>query len=180
MSVEYDGRGTALPPPALADLAARLRATGRGKHIHPFSYYHRALIDTAPGASEAVRELRSRLGLADRAFNVVKLDVSNRISFLLYEPFEVRFPALLAAASCDLARGTVRRVDHSERPNPPILHRKELLLPAGHPQVPDAARVTERLELAGAFRPSNTIGTRAGWQRRLRGLGLDESGRPLR
>ncbi len=163
---------------SLADLYTRLRATGRGKHIHPFSYYHETLVETVPGAFERIWEVRAHLGLACRGFNVVKLDAANRISFLAYEPFDVRFPALLAADSCDLARGTVRRIDYSGRANPPILHRKELLLPTDHPLVPEAERTTARLERAGALRCADTIGTRAGWQRRLRVLGLDESGRP--
>ena len=163
----------------LTDLYARLNATGRGKHIRPFSYYHEALIETVPGLSEDLAAIRIRLRLPIAPFNVVKLDSGRRISFLCYEPFEVPFPELLTAESCDLARGTIRRINFAERSNPPILHRKELLLPAEHPLVPEALCLTRRLERRGAFRDVTTIGTRLGWQRRLTDLGIDEAGRPL-
>ena len=161
----------------LADLYARLKATGRGKHIHPFSYYHEALVETVPQLSDDLATIRMRLPSAQ--FNVVKLDACNRISFLLYEPFDVAFPTLLASESCDLARGTIRPITYAGRPNAPILHRKELLLPAEHPLVPEAVSLTSRLERRGAFRDTSTIGTRVGWQRRLADLRLDETGCPL-
>ena len=80
--------------------------------------------------------------MSDTQYNVLKLDGFNRISFLLYEHFEVSFPSLLAAVSCDLGNGNIRRSDYGKRANPPILHRKELLLPENHPLVPEAARLT--------------------------------------
>lgn len=166
--------------PTLTDLHASLKGSGRGKHVYPFSYYHEELVDTVPGAPEALLATRAHLQLAnDLPFNVVKLDAEYRISFLLYEPFDVHFPALLAADSCDLARESVRRVDYAERTNPPVLHRKELLLPADHPLVPEATTLTRRLEQRGAFAHASTIGTRSGWRRRLTELGLGESGHPL-
>ena len=163
----------------LPDLYARLKSTGRGKHIGPFSYYHETLVDTVPRLSEDLAALRRRLRLSTTQFNVVKLDSGHRISFLRYEPFEVTFPALLAAESCDLTRGTIRSINFVGRPNPPILHRKELLLPADHPLVPEAVALTRRLQRHGAFRATSTIGTRLGWQQRLAGLRLDGAGRPL-
>ena len=169
-----------LGSPALTDLYASLKATGRGKHLYPFSYYHEELVDTVPGARAALFAAQSRLPLAnDLPFNVVKLDAECRISFLLYEPFDALFPALLVANSCNLARGTVRSIDYAERVNPPILHRKELLLPADHPHVPEAAMLTRRLERRGAFGDPSSIGTRSGWERRLADLGLAETGQPL-
>ena len=164
---------------ALADLYARLKATGRGKHIHPFSYYHRALVETVPGLMDEISAIRTRLRLSSSPFNVVKLDACNRISFLVYEPFNVAFPTLLATESCDLARSAVRRIRYAGRPNPPILHRKELLLPAEHPLVPEAESLTSTLERRGALRDITKIGTKLGWQRRLAELRLDETGSPL-
>ena len=64
---------------------------------------------------------------------------------------------------CDLTRGTIRRINLVGRLNPPILHRKELLLPAEHPLVPEAVALTRRLQRRGAFRDTTTIGTRLGW-----------------
>ena len=170
-----------MPPDApLGQSYACLKSTRRGKHIYPFSYYHVALIDNFPQLSTELANIRRGLNLDFRPFNVVKLDAGHRIRFLLYEDFEVPFPTLLAANSCDLHRRTVRRTDYSQRLNPPILHRKELLLPEDHPLVPEAAAITERLEPQGAFRFTAMIGTRLGWQKRLAELRLDPTGYPLK
>ena len=164
----------------LAKSYAHLRATRRGKHIYPFSYYHVALIEGLPDVAADIANIRMRLDLDIRPFNVVKLDATHRISFLLYEDFAVAFPTLLTAESCDLHQRTVRHTDYTRRPNPPILHRKELLLPAHHPLFTEAVIITERLERHGAYRSTTTIGTRLGWKKRLAELHLDASGCPLK
>ena len=167
------------PPPApLADPHQCLKSSGRGKHIGAFSYYHVALVETVPRVRSMFADLQVTMNVRDHGFNVVKLDAGERISFLLYEDFKVAFPALLVAISCHLGRGQARRTDFASRRNPPILHRKELLLPGSHPLVPEAERRTKRLESVGAFRCTTIIGTRMGWQRRLEELGVDADGRP--
>ncbi|MDE0038476.1 MAG: hypothetical protein OXU77_13130 [Gammaproteobacteria bacterium] len=147
-----------------------LRTTGRGKHVGGFSYYHVDLVVQVPAAWEFVQKTRGRFKPRSN-FNVVRLSHS-RLSFLLYERFSVAFPALRTSLFCDLASGASRFTDFSRRPNPPILHRKELLLPADDPLVPGAVRLTQRLEGLGAFRGVKTIGTREGWRSRLAALGL--------
>ena len=164
----------------LTGLYALLKSTGRGKHIGPFSYYHVGLVSRVPEALVRLTAIRRVPKVGKGEFNVVKLDAVRRISFLLYDDFGVAFPALLASVSCNLDRGTIRRTNYAGRRNPPILHRKELLLPQDHPLVPQAESLTKRLEQLGAFVNTAPIGTRLGWQRRLDELGLDGVGRPLR
>ena len=156
---------------ARLDLAKqRLRATGRGKHVGGFSYYHADLIVQVPGAWEFLQKTR-QLFKPPNDFNVVRLSHS-RLSFLHYERFSLPFPALRSSLFCDLSSGASRFTDFSRRRNPPILHRKELLLPVDHPLVPGAVRLTRRLESSGAFTGVRTIGTREGWRSRLAALGL--------
>ena len=150
-----------------------MKSTGRGKHVGPFSYFHLSLIDRVPGVASTFLSISERLHLRDVCYNVVKLDAAYRISFLSYESFAAPFPALLAAVSCDLNHGSARRTDYSSRPNPPILHRKELLLPRDHPVAKISAHLTTRLEELGAFQDTRRIGTRLGWRRRLADLGID-------
>ena len=149
----------------------QLRSTGRGKHMVQFSYYHADLIKRLPEVMEFLQITTRRFGERPSDFNVVKL-AQSRLSFLLYGHFSEPFPILLRALSCDIARGTSRVTDYSQRPNPPILHRKELLLPADHPLVPAAVDLTERLERLGAFKGATRIGTRDSWLARLGSLGL--------
>ena len=162
--------------PALLWDYQQLKATGRGKHVGRFSYYHTALLSQLQVVVDRLNSLRQGLHTHPFAFNVVKLDAGSRISFLRYESFDTPFPSLLAALTCNLAQRAARRTDYTTRRNPPLLHRKELLLPEDDPRVAEATRLTERLERLGAFRNPATIGTRDGWQRRLHSLGLDLSG----
>ena len=136
-----------------------------------FSYYHVDLIAKLPGVAEVLQISAHRFGERQSDFNVVKL-ARSRLSFLLYEHFSEPFPALLTALSCDIAHGASRYTDYSQRRNPPILHRKELLLPADHPLVPAAVQLTERLDRLGAFKDPARIGTRNSWLARLCFLGL--------
>ncbi len=156
----------------------QLKATGRGKHVRRFSYYHATVLARLPEVRYRLDSLGEGVYEHPFEFNVVKLDTRSRISFLRYESFDNPFPALLASLSCDLARRSARHIDFTARRNPPILHRKELLLPEDDPRVAEAIRLTDRLERQGAFSNPATIGTRDGWQRRLRELGIEVSEDP--
>ena len=154
-----------------------LRLTGRGKHVSRFSYYHRMLAEERAGVLVHLEEIRRQLHDEPFEFNVIKLDARSRVSFLRYGDFATApFPALVAALSCDISRGTARATLYSGRRNPPILHRKELLLPADHPLVSQSTRLTEELERFGAFDDPHRIGTRDGWANRLASLGVDLDG----
>ena len=154
-----------------------LRMTGRGKHVGPFSYYHRMLVEKSEGVVAQLENIRRRLDNTRFAFNVIKLDGDSCVSFLRYVEFETSpFPVLSGALSCDVSQGTTRKTLYSGRRNPPILHRKELLLPADSPLVPEAARLTRELERLGAFVDPHRIGTRDGWTTRLASLGVSLDG----
>ena len=152
----------------------QLRATGRGKHLGYFSYYHVTMLARLPEVKKRFDTLRRSIYKHSFEFNVVKLNQRSRISFLRYENFDNPFPTLLAALSCDLARRSARHIDFTARRNPPILHRKELLLPEEDPRVAEATRITAHLERQGAFSNPTTIGTRDGWQRQLLALGIED------
>ena len=68
--------------------------------------------------------------------------------------------------------GGCRFTDYSQRASPPILHRKELLLPANHSLVPAAVELTERPDRFGAFEDTTRIGTRKVWRARSSSLGF--------
>ena len=158
----------------LAWAYAELRASGRGKHVRSFSYYHARLVTRRTSVATFLSDLCDGFGGLFEDYNVVKLDARSRVSFLRYEGFDAPFPALLSALSCDCQRSICRRTDYSGRRNPPILHRKELLLPGNDPRVPGAERLTRCLEVRGAFADAKSIGTRDGWRRRLGDLGFDD------
>jgi hypothetical protein len=107
-------------------------------------------------------------------FNVLKLRLSElRVSFLEYPDFlSVAHPPLQRSVTIDLVSAKVRRTDYSRNPNPPILHRKEAFLPAGHPQRPEFESLTQSEEKAGLYEQTATIGFRLNWEKLLAASGL--------
>ena len=157
---------------ALSEVHDALRETGRGKHVGSFDYYHVTLISEVETADSFLAEVWKDLIGDPIDYNVLKLDRISRVSFLMYQDFSAPFPALDIAYSCNIREGTVRRADYQRGSNPPILHRKELLLPEEHALVPPAVRLTKQLEAHGAFANTSSIGTRNGWMARLASVGL--------
>jgi hypothetical protein len=69
--------------------------------------------------------------------------------------------------------------DYAKSTNPPILHRKETFLPPGHALMAKFARLTRQEEKHGLLDETASIGTRAGWQRRLAERGFQIRGHRL-
>ncbi|MGE4090047.1 MAG: hypothetical protein AB7G75_04315, partial [Candidatus Binatia bacterium] len=123
---------------------------------------------------EQVQQAARHAGLETAAeFNVIKIDdEGQRISLLYYENFfEGPFPALQRSYVVDLLSGQTKHLRYDLSANPPILHRKELLLPHDHPQVPLFAALTAQLEAVGLFCNARQIGFARQWQARLRSAG---------
>lgn len=134
-----------------------------------------------PGVLRGVcAELRRRLEL-DGRFNVLKFHTDRaKVSFLSYPGFMTDpHPVLQEAVVVDLVTGAVRRDQYAGRANPPILHRKETFLPAGHPKVRLFARLTAEEEQAGLLDETSRIGFRLNWERLLAERGLRLAGHRL-
>ena len=151
---------------------ARLRATARGKHVGASSYFHIDLVRTHPCIVDMLDATWDRFTGAPPDYNVVKLRTPSHVSFLTYDDFASPFPILKRSLTVDVNVRTARYTDYRNRANPPVLHRKELLLPAGHPLSAGSAELTARLEALGAFANPRRIGTVDGWSRALADMGL--------
>lgn len=149
-----------------------------GKRVGGFLYLHRSARPSLPEKDKAALELAEKLA-PDVDWNVSKTSV-DRVSLLLYEDFSRHaFPALLHAATIGLKNGDVVRTDYTERDNPPILHRKELLLPEGDPAIPAFAAITRLAEERSLFVDTKKIGTRRAWQNLVEAAGLRIDGPAL-
>lgn len=121
-------------------------------------------------ASVGLEEIESAASLArlqlGEGFNVVKLDRQGDVVSLLDYPdfFERAFPILRRAWTIGLAAGTVRFRTYAESLNPPILHRKELLLPFDHPRRAEFEALTQAAEAIGLFDDSARIGFQRPWE----------------
>jgi DNA phosphorothioation-associated putative methyltransferase len=99
--------------------------------------------------------------------NVVKINLHrNRLSFLQYLRFEEDpFPTLNGSWVFDPTRGSFALRSYSNSLNPPILHRKELLVGLDHPQRTAWAGITKSAEEIGLFASNSPIGFKLNWQK---------------
>jgi hypothetical protein len=140
-----------------------------GKRVGGSLYVHK---DALPLIGDLARSVEEAERLADRPnWNVAKVEKTS-ISLLLYEPFEEDFPALLASVKVPLLSGKITRTCYAQRANPPILHRKELLLPPNDPRLPRFRALTRAAEEHGLFANPNRIGTREAWNALIANAGL--------
>lgn len=114
-------------------------------------------------------------------WNLLKLHTDQvALTFLSYPNFETDpHPALAEATKINLNTGTVVKTDYRQRPNPPILHRKETFLPQAQPLREQFAALTQAEEEAGLYREPAKIGHRVFWESLLRRKALRYDGHRL-
>ncbi|MBY0332885.1 MAG: DNA phosphorothioation-associated putative methyltransferase [Acetobacteraceae bacterium] len=146
-----------------------------GKRVGGAVYLHTSALD-----DETRLVVERAVALADGfEWNVAKL-APGSVSLLLYEDFDAAaFPALLASLKVDLETGKSAATDYRKRENPPILHRKETLLPADDPRRPRFAALTRSAEEHGLFAEPTKIGTRRQWTDLLASKGLRVEGHSI-
>lgn len=143
---------------------------GFGKRVVDDWYIHRIGIEFLDEGFRAFVEaaLESAPTSAYERANVIKLNlVSSRVSLLRYDDFfDTAFPVLLESWSLSASsEQTTTYRSYLDSLNPPILHRKELLLPPSHPLRSKFEVVTRQAEELGLFDDTTTIGFRENWSR---------------
>lgn len=98
-------------------------------------------------------------------FNLVRIDGAGPSIALLNYPefFDDPFPSLRESWRVDLDSATVSYRTYAESLNPPILHRKELLLPPTDPRREDYCALTAAAMSIGLFDEPKSIGYRRQW-----------------
>ncbi|WP_194715671.1 DNA phosphorothioation-associated putative methyltransferase [Noviherbaspirillum soli] len=140
---------------------------GFGKFVGGNLYVHTSCLERLPTKwQDAVASAASLAGVSpDLDFNVVKLgNEVDELSLLAYRDFfDDPFPALAHSWRVSLGRNTVLHRTYEESGNPPILHRKELLLALSHPRRTEYQLITDTAETLGLFNKTNRIGFREHW-----------------
>lgn len=107
-------------------------------------------------------------------YNIIKMDIKNqKISFLKYGDFyDSPFPILLDSHSYDVAtkKSNIKNFENSK--NPPILHRKELLIDSAHPKYENYLSLTKQAKSFGLFKDTKKIGFQKYWNALLKQKGL--------
>jgi DNA phosphorothioation-associated putative methyltransferase len=152
-----------------------------GKLLPDDLYVHRSALDSLEPLLRIYEGCgRAYLGEVEGA-NVVKLHrFSGKLSYLVYPDFDTDpHPALLRGVRLSLRSRQVECHDYAGSANPPVLHRKEAFLHPGHPLYAKFARLTRQEEAHGLLDEAASIGTRAGWDERLRHAGFALRGHRL-
>ncbi len=129
------------------------------------------LVETAAEVAEA----------PSGAFNVIKFDLgSPRVSLLSYPSFfDEGFPALSKGWTVDLGQTSSTFRSYQSDGNPPVLHRKETLLPPDHELQGMFQTLTREVERAGLLENGRDIGRKVAWEAKLNRVGLEVRGNEL-
>ncbi|WP_321952610.1 DNA phosphorothioation-associated putative methyltransferase [Paraburkholderia bannensis] len=135
-----------------------------GKVLPKHSYFHVSLLDFVSGdARRAIEDGICLTGLQKGGdFNVIRLShAMSDISLLDYPHFfDEAFPALHRSWFVDLNGKTYKYRNYQSSANPPILHRKELLISVDHPSRATFEQLTLTAEQIGLFDDPTRIGFR--------------------
>ena len=157
--------------------------SNQGKQIAGYTYLHVSALNKAEAQwqqalvqAEALADLQQGTD-----YNVVKFSLNaSRLTLLDYiDFFEQAFPLLRRYWTIDLDTGNVRFRTYENSLNPPILHRKELLLTADDERRTPFAALTAQAEEAGLFLETTRIGFRQAWEDLLRQKGYRVAGHEL-
>lgn len=139
-----------------------------GKVVGQHRYFHTQLIRHLSQDDWARVDAAIRIAQIspDEHFNVVKLVADTaQVSLLDYPSFfDEAFPGLSRFWTVNLEHGTFRYRTYEDSTNPPILHRKELLLPLDHPNQGAYKELTRAAEQIGLFDDPVRIGFLRPWE----------------
>lgn len=146
-----------------------VRTVPYGKVLPTATYVHRGEQVCQEGFfGQMLTRLGEQHGVGEE-FNVVKFRRdAPRLSFLQYSGFfEEAHPCLEEAIAIDLSTGRSLRTTYRDSLNPPILHRKELMLAPAHPRAEEFSALSAAEEQAGLYSNTAVIGFRVNWERLL-------------
>lgn len=153
------------------------------KTIAHRTYLHAETLSSVDAALAARVAEAERLAGVRRLehYNLIRVDAADASIALLHYPdfAEDPFPALRASWLVQPDRHTVSHRTYADSLNPPILHRKELLLPTNHPRYQEYAALTAAAESIGLFDDTTRIGYRRQWLDLVREKGYRIDGHSL-
>lgn len=139
------------------------KSSSVGKKLPDALYVHYSAEEQLPAVLRLLL-FAGRQVVGDVEYNVAKISSDGRsISFLSYTDFEDDpHPTLQYSVRVYLPRAEYTIRNYSNSDNPPILHRKELLVDSMHPMYRVFRELSEEEEKLGLLGRPN-IGTRLGW-----------------
>jgi len=122
-----------------------------------------------------LNRIQTALKLEDYDWNIAKFWKNEfKFSLLSYTDFEEdSYPELNHSLFVDLDKKHHRINDYSNSDNPPVLHRKELMVTKDHPSYEEFSIITEEGEQAGLYENTRAIGFKLGWVSTINNAGYE-------
>lgn len=137
-----------------------------GKHLPDSIYLHKDAFNALPGElATFIWAVAKALKIADENWHLVKLNKhAFRLSLLSYSEFYTEpYPSLKQSVTVDLSKLSHRITSYNDSENPPILHRKELMILPDNPAFEDFQQITQEGENAGLYENIRLIGFKQSW-----------------
>ncbi len=147
-----------------------------GKILPDAVYLHKsALHHTAPKLHAFCTTVAKALKIDDADWDLIKLHRKNfKVAFLSYPGFFTdSYPALKKSTLVDLSKLSTKETNYEGSDNPPILHRKELMIFEGDPHYALFKEITEEGENAGLYENPFKIGFQQTWLRLIHQKGYN-------
>jgi DNA phosphorothioation-associated putative methyltransferase len=140
-----------------------------GKLLPDALYVHVSALPALDSLLQNYENEARQIAASVEAATIVKFSTEKaKISYLVYPDFDTDpHPALQASIQVDLGSREVNYRNYGDTSNPFILHRKETFVTGDYPLHQQFAALTRQEEALGLLSQPRTIGTRAGWERRL-------------
>jgi DNA phosphorothioation-associated putative methyltransferase len=122
-----------------------------------------------------LNRIQLALKLEDYDWNIAKFWKNDfKFSLLSYPDFEEKsYPELNHTVFVDLEKKHHRINDYSNSDNPPVLHRKELMVTKDHPSYEEFSIITQEGEQAGLYENTRAIGFKLGWVSTINNAGYE-------
>jgi DNA phosphorothioation-associated putative methyltransferase len=145
-----------------------------GKLTPQAIYIHKSALKNEQLTS-FISRIQSALKLEDYNWNIAKFWKNDfKFSLLSYPDFEEKsYPELNHTVFVDLEKKHHRINDYSNSDNPPVLHRKELMVTKDHPSYEEFSIITQEGEQAGLYENTRAIGFKLGWLSTINNAGYE-------
>jgi DNA phosphorothioation-associated putative methyltransferase len=136
-----------------------------GKSTPQAIYVHHSILQSTK-LLEFINLIQSALKQSSFKWDIAKFSKQSfQFSLLAYPDFDnAAYPELKTSLFIDLSKKHHRINDYSKSDNPPILHRKELMVTKDYPLFDEFTLITQEGELAGLYENTRAIGFKLGWE----------------
>lgn len=152
-----------------------------GKLLPDAFYIHLSALHTLDIQLQQYENLARSIAPQAELATIVKFSTNKpRISYLFYPDFDTDpHPALHSSIQVDVESLTFNFRDYTDTDNPPILHRKETFVTPDYPRYEEFAALTCDQVALGLLYNTRGIGTRLGWEEKLKRYGVEIQGHTL-